>query len=74
MNQLLATRRETVSGTFSSRKQRDPSTDPAVQNMLGEISSSELLAAGHGGSSPKPSRGCQDKSLDHFLCRQAGSG
>lgn len=50
MNQLLATRRETVSGTFSSRKQRD-STDSAVQNMVGDISSSEALAARHGGSS-----------------------
>ena len=50
MDQIPATRLAMVSGTFYSRKQRD-SADSAVQNMVGEVSSSAARAAGYGGSS-----------------------
>ena len=50
MDQIPAMSLDMVSGTFSSRKQRD-SADSAVQNMVGEVSSSEARAVGHGGSS-----------------------
>lgn len=68
-----ATLRRMVSGTFSSRKQRD-SADSAVQDMVGEGSSSEAQAAGHGGSSTETVAILSKKLTIPFLCREAASG
>jgi len=46
-NQIPATRREMATDTFSSSKQRE-STGWAVQDIVGEFSSSKAWAAGHG--------------------------
>jgi len=47
IDQITATRREMAPDTFSSRAQRE-STDWAVQDIVGEFSSSKARSAWHG--------------------------
>jgi len=69
MDQIPAMSLDMVSGTFSSRKQRD-SADSAVQNMVGEVSSGGAWRFFY-----RNHRDAVKTSLSTpFLCRQVDSG